>query len=127
MLQGAESRSPARQIRIHFRFRIGAIAKSSAPQWALYADTADREGGVSVFTLALKIKECQSRSWQGQDGVEYFGKGVAEEIFAPLNVILESNFKLLLFWKIKELSVKVRARARLAVLPTNFFQQKHIS
>ena len=86
MLQGAESRSPARQIRIHFRFRIGAIAKSSAPQWALYADTADREGGVSVFTLALKIKECQSRSWQGQDGVEYFGRGVPMEILAQFNV-----------------------------------------
>ena len=85
MLQAAESRSPARQIRIHFRFRIAAIAKSSAPQWALYADTVDREGGVSVFTLALKIKECQSRSWQGQDRVEYFGRGVPMEILAQFD------------------------------------------
>ena len=75
MLQGAESRSPARQIRIHFRFRIGAIAKSSAPQWALYADTADREGGCLCFhprfedqRVSVKVMARARRGgilWQG--------------------------------------------------------------
>ena len=53
-----------RQIRIHFRFRITAIAKSSP----LYAGaTPDRETEtqlralVSVFTLALKIRGRVSR------------------------------------------------------------------
>ena len=58
-----------RQIRIHFRFRITAIAKSSP----LYAGaTPDRETEtqfralVSVFTLALKIRGRVSRWCQGQ-------------------------------------------------------------
>ena len=42
--------------------------------------------GVLVFTLALKIKGCHSRSWQGQDRVEYFGRGVPMEILAKFNV-----------------------------------------
>ena len=71
----------ARQIRIHFRFGIAAIAKSSAPRWVLYADLETE--GVSVFTRALKIKRCQSRSWQGQGqgGVEFFWQGYCEGNF----------------------------------------------
>ena len=62
--------------------------------------------------FALKIKRCQSRSWQGRDRGKYFGREILTQFNVAKILILNKIANLCLFWKIKGVPMKDRARAR---------------